>query len=220
MLQAVIFDLDGTLANTDPIHIQVWRDILEPHGYTVDEEFFKEKISGRLNEYLIKELLPQLSPEEEEQLAIDKEAWFRDRAASELTRMPGFDELYDWVQAQSLPTAVVTNAPRANAEFVLKILELETAFDYLLIAGELPRSKPDPLPYQTALERLGVAATSAVVFEDSKTGIQSAVSAQIPTIGVASTHDPEVLYGYGASLVIDRFNDSRLQQFGLFQAGN
>ena len=218
MLQAVIFDLDGTLANTDPIHIQVWRDILEPHGYTVDEEFFKANISGRLNEHLIKELLPQLSPEEGEQLAIDKEAWFRDRAANALTRMPGFDELYDWIKAHALPTAVVTNAPRANAEFVLQILELATAFDYLLIAGELPRSKPDPLPYQTALERLGVAAASAVVFEDSKTGIQSAVSAQIPTVGVASTHDPQVLYGYGASLVVDRFDDARLQQLGLLQA--
>jgi len=140
-------------------------------------------------------------------------------AASDLNRMPGFDELYDWVKGQALPTAVVTNAPRANAEFMLKILELETAFDLVLIAGELPRSKPDPLPYQTALERLGIPAAAAVVFEDSKTGIQSAVAAQIPTIGVASTHDPEVLYGYGASLVIEQFNDRRLQQFGLFQLG-
>jgi len=219
MLQAIIFDLDGTLANTDPIHTQVWREILEPHGYTVDDEFFKENISGRLNEHLIQELLPQLSPEEGEQLAIAKETWFRDLAASDLTRMPGFDELYDWVKGQALPTAVVTNAPRANAEFMLKILELETAFDLVLIAGELPRSKPDPLPYQTALERLGIPAAAAVVFEDSKTGIQSAVTAQIPTIGVASTHDPEVLYGYGASLVIEQFNDRRLQQFGLFQLG-
>lgn len=218
MLQAVIFDLDGTLANTDPVHLQVWREILEPHGYTVDEAFFKEKISGRLNEYLIKELLPHLSEAEGEQLAVDKEAQFRELAASELTRMPGFDELYNWIKHRDLKTAVVTNAPRANAEFVLKILELETAFDFVLIAGDLPRSKPDPLPYQTALERLGIGTEAAVVFEDSKAGIQSAVAAQIPTIGVASTHEPEVLYGYGASLVIEQFNDSRLQKFGLFQA--
>ncbi len=217
MPQVVLFDLDGTLANTDPIHTKVWRDILEPEGYTVDDAFFKEKISGRLNEYLIKELLPQLSPAEGEQLAVDKEAKFRELAASELTRMPGFDELYDWIKRQGVNTAVVTNAPRTNAEFVLQILHLETAFDFVLIAGELPRSKPDPLPYQTALERFNLAAENAIVFEDSKTGIQSAVSAQIPTVGVASTHEPEVLYGYGASLVIDQFSDPRLQKFGLLK---
>ncbi|MGF1457390.1 MAG: HAD family hydrolase [Leptolyngbyaceae cyanobacterium] len=215
MLQAVLFDLDGTLANTDPIHTQVWREILEPHGYTVDDEFFKEKISGRLNEHLIKELLPQLSAAEGEQLAVDKEAHFRELAASDLGRMPGFDELYRWIQSQSLKTGVVTNAPRANAEFVLKVLELETAFDFVLIAGELPRSKPDPLPYTTGLDRCGVAAAEVIVFEDSKTGIQSAVAAKISTVGVASTHEPDVLYSYGASLVIKEFNDARLQKLGL-----
>lgn len=215
MLQAVIFDLDGTLANTDPVHLEVWREILEPHGYTVDEAFFKEKISGRLNEHLVKELLPQLSEPEGEQLAVDKEAQFRSLANTKLERMPGFDQLYEWTKNQNLPMAVVTNAPRANAEFVLKVLDLETAFDFVLIAGELPRSKPDPLPYQTALERLKVPPEKAIVFEDSKTGIQAAVAAQIPTVGVASTHEPEVLYGYGANLVIREFSDDRLQQFGL-----
>jgi beta-phosphoglucomutase len=215
MLQAVLFDLDGTLANTDPVHIKVWREILEPHGYTVDDAFFKENISGRLNEHLIKELLPQLSAEEGAKLAVDKEAQFRELAATELWRMPGFDELYEWIKAQGLKTGVVTNAPRANAEFVLKVLELELAFDFVLIAGDLPRSKPDPLPYLTALEKCEVEAERAIAFEDSKTGIQSAVAAQIPTIGVASTHEPEVLYGYGASLAIEAFNDDRLQEFGV-----
>jgi HAD superfamily hydrolase (TIGR01509 family) len=181
----------------------------------VDEAFFNQSISGRLNETLIQELLPQLSPADGQQLAVDKEARFRELAASQLVRMPGFTTLYDWVQGQGLPTAVVTNAPRENAEFMLQVLALEAAFDWVLIAGDLPRSKPDPLPYQTALDHFGVASEAAVVFEDSKTGIQAAVAAQIPTIGVASTHDPEVLYSYGASLVIQDFTDPRLQKFGL-----
>ena len=215
MLQAVLFDLDGTLANTDPIHIEVWRKILEPHGYIVDDSFFKAHISGRLNEHLIQELLPQLSDAQGKQLAIDKEAQFRDLAANKLHRMPGFDKFYTWVNAEDLKTGVVTNAPRTNAEFVLKILALEAAFDFVLIAGELPQKKPDPLPYQIALEKCGVDAKTAIVFEDSKPGIQSAVAAGIPTIGVASTQEPKVLYDCGASLVIDTFNDARLQEFGL-----
>ncbi len=215
MLKAVFFDLDGTLANTDPIHLTVWKELLAPYGYEVDKAFFDQHISGRLNEYLVQDLLPQLSADEGKQLAIDKEAQFRVVAATQLERMPGFDELFNWVVGQGLRTAVVTNAPRENAEFVLQVLALADAFDYVLIAGDLPRSKPDPLPYQTALEKFDLEPHEAIVFEDSKTGIQAAVAAQIPTIGMASTHAPEVLYSYGAKLVVQAFNDPRLQQFGL-----
>jgi HAD superfamily hydrolase (TIGR01509 family) len=215
MLQAIFFDLDGTLANTDPIHLEVWREILAPEGYEVDKAFFNSHISGRLNEYLIKDLLPHLSEDEGRQLGIDKEAKFRELAATQLQRMPGFNELYAWFRNQGLKTAVITNAPRANAEFVLRVLELEDAFDLILIAGDLPRSKPDPLPYQTALKQFDLESKTAIVFEDSKTGIQAAVAAQIPTVGVASTHDPNVLYSYGAALVVEAFNDPRLEKFGL-----
>lgn len=215
MLQAVLFDLDGTLANTDPIHLDIWRAILEPEGYVVDEAFFKQHISGRLNKHLIQDLLPRLSETEGQELAVEKEAQFRALAASELERTPGLTTLLGWIADNNLKTAVVTNAPRANAEFMLKVLELETTFDHLIVAGELARSKPDPLPYKTALNHFGVSPEGAIAFEDSKTGIQSAVSAQISTIGVASTHTPEVLQHYGASLVIRNFMDSQLQQFGL-----
>ncbi|MEM9006992.1 MAG: HAD-IA family hydrolase [Cyanobacteria bacterium P01_F01_bin.86] len=215
MLQAVFFDLDGTLANTDPIHLDIWRQLLAPHGYEVDEAFFKQHISGRLNEHLIQELLPQLSAAQGYELAVYKEAQFRELAASQLGRMPGFTELFDWLTTQGLKTAVVTNAPRTNAEFMLQVLNLETAFDLVIVAGELARSKPDPLPYQTALDHFGVLPHAAVVFEDSKTGIQASTAAAIPTIGVASTHEPEVLHSYGASLVIQDFTDARLQKFGL-----
>ncbi len=217
MLKAVLFDLDGTLANTDPIHLAIWRDILMPYGYTVDEAFFQQHISGQLNENLIRELLPQLSPTEGEQLAIAKEAQFRELAATQLQRLPGFTALYEWITAQGLKTAVVTNAPRANAAFMLQVLDLSQAFDRVIIAGELPRSKPDPLPYQTALTIFGITPTEAIVFEDSQTGITAAVQAQIPTVGVASTHAPDVLYQYGASLVIQDFTDLRLQKFGLLR---
>lgn len=215
MLQAIFFDLDGTLANTDPIHLEVWHELLKPYGYVVDEAFFKQHISGRLNEYLIRDLLPQFSEADGRELSIYKEAQFRDLAASKLQRMPGLTELYEWVTQQGLRTAVVTNAPRANAEFVLRLLQLETAFDHVIIAGELARSKPDPLPYQTALDHFGLAPEAAVVFEDSKTGIAAAVAANILTVGVASTHEPEVLAGYGASLVIQDFQDPGLQTLGL-----
>ena len=216
MLDALLFDLDGTLANTDPIHQVVWADLLSPYGYTVDLDFYQRRISGRLNPDIVKDLLPQLDPEQEPAFSQQKEARFR-AAAQNLQPTPGLVTLMQSAYQQSIPMAVVTNAPRPNAEFMLTVLQLPHDFDVVVIADDLPRGKPDPLPYQTALQQLGVAATTALAFEDSTTGIRSAVAAGLTTIGIASTHRPDQLYKLGAALVVPDFTDTRLQQWGLPQ---
>lgn len=215
VLKAILFDLDGTLANTDPIHQQIWADLLAPHGYQVDTSFYQTHISGRLNPDIVRDLLPHLWPDQEADFSADKEQRFRQQAHQQLQPMPGLLPLLHWAKQQALPMAVVTNAPRSNAEFMLEVLELTAWFDPVIMAGELPRAKPDPLPYQEALRRLDCPAEAGVVFEDSTTGIRSAVSAGITTIGIASTHDPATLYALGASLVVPDFTDPRLRQYGL-----
>ena len=72
MLEAILFDLDGTLVNTDPIHYKAWQEILRNYGLEIDETFYKTRISGRLNPVIIQDILPQLSIAEGEQLAEDK----------------------------------------------------------------------------------------------------------------------------------------------------
>lgn len=218
MVKALLFDLDGTLANTDPIHRQIWADLLAPLGYRVDRTFYQKHISGRLNPDIVRELLPHLPPEEEPEWSAAKEAYFRQLAASQLQPMPGLMALLDWAGQCQLPTAVVTNAPRANADFVLQTLGITQRFDQVIIANELPVGKPDPLPYQEALRRLGLSPDGAIVFEDSTTGVRSAVAAGIPTVGIASTHDPQVLYDQGARLVVPDFQDERLREMGLLLA--
>ncbi|PSN20395.1 hydrolase [filamentous cyanobacterium CCP5] len=215
MLKAILFDLDGTLANTDPIHLQIWADLLAPHGYEVDKAFYQEKISGRLNAEIVRELLPHIPPEDEPQFSADKEAHFRDLAAEQLQPMPGLLPLLEWGDAKGLKMAVVTNAPRSNAEFMLKVLDLESRFQPVIIADELERGKPDPLPYQEALRRLDLAVKEAVIFEDSTTGIRSAAASGVTTIGIASTHDPATLCDLGAVIAVKDFTDDRLEQFGL-----
>ncbi|MEM6592945.1 MAG: HAD-IA family hydrolase, partial [Cyanobacteria bacterium P01_C01_bin.73] len=140
---------------------------------------------------------------------------FRQVAASQLQRLAGLDALLDWIEHQGLKKAVVTNAPRPNAEFMLKTLNLWAVFDPVIIAEELPRAKPDPLPYQHALKQLNLQPENAIVFEDSASGIKAAVAAQIPTIGIATTHAPTDLYALGVELVIQDFTDPRLKDFGI-----
>lgn len=212
MLTALLFDLDGTLANTDPIHFATWKDVLKPHGLEIDREFYDQNFSGRLNAAIVANLLPQLSPEEGAQLSWNKEADFRRRATGEMRPLNGLPELLQWANTQQLKQAVVTNAPVENADFMLEVLNLRNHFDTVVIAEELERGKPDPLPYQVALDRLGVSAKSAVAFEDSPSGIRSAVAAGILTVGIATTHTAKQLYAVGAKLVVDDFADPRLDE--------
>lgn len=211
MLSAILFDLDGTLANTDPLHFKIWQEILTEYGINCDRSFFQEHISGNTNEQLIEQVLPHLSLEEAKQLAIDKEARFRAKAIT-MQPTPGLDRILQLSNEVPLKRAVVTNAPKENAYHMLEVLNLTATFPIVVLAQDAPPGKPDPAPYLLGLEKVGVVAQDTVAFEDSPTGIQSAVAAGIYTIGVASTHDRELLKSFGANMVIKDFNSPELWQ--------
>ena len=209
MLTAILFDLDGTLVNTDPLHYQTWQEILRDYGLEIDQTFYKARISGRLNPIIVQDLLPQLSLEAGQQLADNKEARFRDMGLS-LTPLAGLLDLLGWIDTHGLKKAVVTNAPRENVNFVLEVLKLADTFDKVVLAEEATAGKPDPASYQLVLSQLGISPKDAIAFEDSPSGIHAAVGAGIYTIGVASTHDPKHLLEAGATIVIPDFTAKQL----------
>jgi beta-phosphoglucomutase-like phosphatase (HAD superfamily) len=209
MLSAILFDLDGTIVNTDPIHYQAWEQMLASYDIEINETFYKSRISGGINPEIVKDILPHLSPAEGQKLTDDKEVLFR-KLASHLKTLSGFSELLTWTDTHNLKRALVTNAPRLNAEFMLEVLQIQNAFDTVILAEDCVAGKPDPAPYQAALNKLGITAEVAIAIEDSPAGIRSAVSAGISTIGVASTHDPKVLLEVGAFIAIPDFTDLQL----------
>ena len=212
MLKALLFDLDGTLAQTNSVHHSTWVKVLEPHGYDVTWDFYRDRISGRLAPEIVTDLLPDLSDEEAQEMAEQKEAQFREQAG-DLKPLPGLLELIEKGQERGMGIALVTNAPKENVLVVLDILGLDDTFEPLILAEEIGVSKPDPAPYQAALEALNVSAGEAVAFEDSPSGIASSVDAGIPTVGIASTHEPEELEKLGVDLVAQDFADPKLETF-------
>ncbi|PHM08608.1 HAD family hydrolase [Nostoc sp. 'Peltigera malacea cyanobiont' DB3992] len=212
MLAAILFDLDGTIVNTDPIHYRAWREMLLNHSIEIDETFYKSRISGRLNPEIVKDILPQLSAAEGQKFADEKEALFR-KLAPHLKPLSGFSELLAWTETHQLKRALVTNAPRLNAEFMLQVLGIKEAFHTIVLADDCIAGKPDPMPYQVALNKLGITAEEAIALEDSPSGIRSAVGADIRTIGIASTHDPQILQSVGAFMAIPDFTDLQLWTF-------
>lgn len=209
MLNAVLFDLDGTLTHTDPLHFQTWQEALEAVNMTIDREFYDCHISGRINPEIVKDILPQLPFEEGLAIAADKEKRFREMGA-QLQRLPGLDKILDWTQHQQLKQAVVTNAPRENADFMLNALDLQATLPTVVLAEDTPAGKPDPAPYQAALAQLQVKPENAIAFEDSPSGVKSAATAGIYTIGVTSTHPSQRLIEAGAAWTIVDFTETRL----------
>lgn len=175
----------------------------------IDQAFYQSRITGRLNEAIIQDLLPQLSLSQGKQLADEKEARFR-KLAFKLERLAGLTNILAWSEERKLLRSLVTNAPPKNVEFMLQVLGLTEMFDWVILAENLSAGKPDPLPYRMALEELGISASEAVAFEDSPSGIRSAVGAGIYTIGIASTQSPNHLKELGASLAVSDFTDPEL----------
>ena len=210
MYRVLLFDLDGTIAETDSLHLPTWVDALQPYGVEVDEEFYGDRISGRNTEEIVRELLPDLTDEQGRSIGDAKEASFRERV-SELEPMPGLVDFIERGRKLGMQIALVTNAPEENVETILLALKLRDFFDVVVLADEVEAVKPDPAPYRAALEKTGAPAGEALAFEDSVSGISSSVAAGIPTVGIASSQEPKKLLGAGAFMTARDFTDPRLR---------
>ncbi len=211
MYRALLFDLDGTLAETDSLHLPTWVDVLGRYGIEVDERFYKESLSGRSNSKIVQDLLPCLSAEEGRKLADAKEASFRERA-HELEPLPGLLDFMKEGKSRGISLALVTNAPEENVEAILLALELKEFFDEVVLSDEVGPVKPDPAPYKAALDKLGISPEQALAFEDSTSGISSSVAAGIPTVGIASTQEPETLEEAGAFMAAKDFTGPEIRR--------
>ncbi|MFJ1337382.1 HAD family hydrolase [Pseudomonas caricapapayae] len=209
MLEALLFDLDGTLTDTDKLHLLAMQQLLLEEGRVLTEEEFDAHVSGRANADLCRYLFPDRPLAEHQVFADRKEARFRALSPT-LQPTAGLIRLLEHAERAGIGMAVVTNAPRANAVHMLDAMGLGERFEHVLVAEELPRAKPDPLPYLTGLECLQAKAGHALAFEDSVPGVIAASRAGIFTVGLSTSQTPEALLAAGAQLVVADFEDPRL----------
>lgn len=207
---ALLFDLDGTLTDADHLHFEAFNDILARNGQArISADTYKLDVMGRANVAIFAALFPDASLERRQALADEKEARFRE-LAHVLHPAAGLIELIARAEAAGTPCAVVTNAPRANAEHELRALGLYDRFPVVVIGEELPHSKPHPLPYLLALERLGAGAETSIGFEDSLSGLRAGLAAGLQMVGLTTSLSAKTLEDHGAALAIADYRDDRL----------
>ena len=210
---ALLFDIDGTLADTDPLHLEAFNRTFEPYGHHFDKARFALELQGKANEAIAARFVPDLAPDQQKAVMAGKEQLFRDLARTEIHPVPGLFELLDLADASGLPMAAVTNAPRANADLILNGLGISHRYGALVIGEELAHGKPHPLPYLEGLRMLGAVAEASVAFEDSRTGIASATAAGLRTIGMRTSLAHRDMIAAGAVLSADRYDDAALLEF-------
>lgn len=184
-VKAVLWDLDGTLVNSEEYHWQSWRDALAPEGLSITYDQFLASF-GMKNDPIMRMWLGDgYTPERSARLADAKEADYRRLARQHgLHPLPGAREWVAALKAAGWRQAVATSAPRANADVMLDALGMTALFDAVVVAEDVSHGKPDPEVFLTAAARVGAPASRAIVVEDAATGIEGARRAAMKSVGV------------------------------------
>jgi HAD superfamily hydrolase (TIGR01509 family) len=207
---ALLFDIDGTLVNTDALHLTAFNRVFGPRGHVFDHKRFTDELQGFSMASIRERFLSDEPPERQLAIMEEKEAIFRELAKGGVPPSPGLMALLDRADRAGVPYAAVTNAPRLNAEMMLAGLGIAHRFKALVIGDELPHGKPHPLPYLEGLRLLGAVAAVSVAFEDSRSGIQSATAAGIATVGMMTSLTADEAIAAGAVMAAGDFADAGL----------
>jgi HAD superfamily hydrolase (TIGR01509 family) len=211
--KALLFDIDGTLTDTDALHLEAFNKVLGPHGHVFDHARFSNELQGFSNASIAERFLASEPVERQAAIIGEKEKTFRMLVAGRIQPLPGLLELLALADRANVPMVAVTNAPRPNAEMLLSGLGIAHRFKFLVIGDELAHGKPHPMPYLEGLRAVGAAPETSVAFEDSRSGVRSASSAGIATIGIRTSLSHADMVAAGAAMTAKAFDDPKLLEF-------
>lgn len=195
-IKAFLFDLDGTLVDSMPLHHEAWVLWHAELGLPFEAAGFFEATAGRSNAEILADLMPQRGSAERERLAERKEALYRERASRALRPIAGFENFYRQARAAALKLAVCTAAPPANVTVAFDRCGLHGRFDTLTSPADGLRGKPHPDIFAEAARRLHVAPGQCIVFEDAPLGIEAARRAGMAAVALTTSLRAEAFSGF------------------------
>lgn len=183
--RAVLWDLDGTLIDSEEYHWLAWRDAMQVEGFELSRSRFLDSF-GQRNDRILKGWLgPDVDPERIKRIGDWKEAEYR-RLVQErgITALPGARDWFLILKAAGWKQAIASSAPRLNVDTMLRLLDLEHHVDAIVSAEEVTNGKPAPDVFLAAAEKLQVWPFRAIVVEDAPSGVEAGRRAGMRTIGV------------------------------------
>jgi HAD superfamily hydrolase (TIGR01509 family) len=186
---AVIFDMDGVIAHTNPHHKIAIQQFCADHGIQLNELTFYHKIYGRTNRDWITNIFGEITVEQRDAYAYEKEALFR----KIYTPAPvgGLIDFLELMNSNKIPCAVATSAPPENVDFILDNLKIKKYFKVILDERNVLHGKPNPEVYLKTAKALGFPNNKCIVIEDSLSGITAGRKSGSKVIGITTTHTPE-----------------------------
>ena len=204
MLKAVIFDLDGVVADSHPIHEAAWKTLLVEQGLdseTINLDFL---YAGHPRREILRHYLGSIAVPEMERLGRRKDELYA-LAANQLKAKPGIPRVLSELNQAGILCALATSAGRARTNESLKQLGITKDFSVIVAGEEVIAAKPAPDIFLLAAEKLGVTAKESVVVEDSVAGVVAARAAGMKCVGYALPRFAAELAGAGADRVISDF---------------
>jgi HAD superfamily hydrolase (TIGR01509 family) len=186
--RAVLWDLDGTLVDSEDYHWRSWRDAMAAEGIDLSYDRFLASFGLRNDRILRGWLGDSVDPARIQRIGDAKEAEYRRLAEREgLTPLPGAAEWTARLHADGWHQAIASSAPRLNVEVMLGVLHLDRYFDAIAAAEDVTIGKPDPQVFLRAAEHLGVPPSRCIVVEDAPAGVEAARAGGMRSIGVSQT---------------------------------
>lgn len=197
MLQAIVFDFDGVVVDSEPLHFRALARVGQGFGFEMDWQRYLSDMIGYDDRDAIRAMLSEAGqPVDDERVAVlcRQKAQLIDRMIDKgVPMIDGARELIEAAHAEGLPIAIASGATSHEIARMLDGLGLADKFGVIVSADDVQHSKPHPRTFQLAGERLGIEPPKCLAIEDTAAGIQSAKAAGMMTLGVATTGPAEAL---------------------------